>query len=1606
VTRKIDPANVQGPSKTLSPLQKAYLKLEEMQARLEAAERTRREPIAIIGAACRLPGGVCTVEDYWRLLEEGRDAISEVPPERWSIDAYYDADPQAPGKMSTRWGGFLADVDQFDAAFFGISPREAANMDPQQRLLLEVSWEALENAGIAADGLAGSATGVFVGIGFNDYARLLAAQDAQQINAYSGSGIQLCFAAGRVSYALGLRGPSFAIDTACSSSLVALHQACQSLRAGECDMALTGGVNLLLAPEGNIFLSKAGALSPSGRCKTFDAAADGMVRSDGCGVVVLKRLRDAMADGDTVMAVIRGSAINHDGRSSGLTVPNAVAQEAVIRQALKSAGVQPDQVGYVEAHGTGTPLGDPIEVQSTAAVYGYRPEDVPPVVITSVKTNLGHLEAASGIASVIKVALVLRHRKIPQHLHFRAWNPHLALDGARIRVPQEALPWPAGAAGQRIAAVSAFGLSGTNAHIVIEEPPVPEVPSGVPASEIAAPTQFVGILPISAKKPKALSALAHAYCELLAAETAPELGEICRAAAVGRNHHEHRLAIVARNKPEALAQLDAYLAGQTTPGVASGRRPLDKSPPIVFAFSGQGPQWAGMGCGLLDTEPAFRRALEECDALLNAATGRSLFDELRADQAASRLDRTEIAQPVLFSVQVALAALWRSWGIEPSAVVGHSVGEVAAAHVAGALDLPDAMRLVCRRGQIMQQLTGKGRMAAVALSPDEGLARIRGLEDRLSIAAINAPRSIVLSGESDALDSVLSQLREEKVFWRLLPVDYAAHSPQTRRLGPELARALTGLARRPNGVPFLSSVTGSAMSGMSLDTDYWVRNMVEPVRFLATVQSLVASGHKIFLEVGPHPVLSSPIQQTLEASGRPGTILGSLRRDTEERSTLLASLAVLYAEGLSTDWKRIYPRKAPRVAVPTYPWQHQRFWLDVKPFAAPTLALRPEGEVPAHGQGDDVRDWLYELAWVPSEPEGVRELPAGTWLLLADASGVAEQLAKRLSRAGHTCVLLRADESLAAVRTAGDDVTGRAFRRVLDRLPQEAIARLRGVVHLWSLDATPPERTTATTVIGDQDLGTRSAVQLIQAFAAARGQPPPIWLVTRGTQAVGGRTAPIALAQAPLWAIGRTLAAEHPPLWGGLVDLDPDATAEASAADLLRTLSSSDREDQVAFARGQRHVARLGRITAKERTSVRIEPDASYLITGGLDGVGLEIARWLVGRGARHLVLVGRTPIPDREAWTSGDHGWAVRRRVAAIQELEDAGARVEFPSVDVSSEEQMTLLFERLGNTERRVAGVFHAASAWRRPDGRGLVGPLATTTASSFDVVLPPKVVGSWLLRERCRARVPDFVVFFSSGAALVGSAGQGNYAAANAFMDALAHDLSRTGVRALSVNWGPIADAGFGATEEGRAVFELWRRRGVMAISVSQMFEALEQLLSEDRVQAGVMRTDWSVLQAAYADLLDAPWASRLVSASPQRPRRDFSRVLADAPPRERFELLAAHIQELVVVVMGFGPDDAPELDQGLFDMGMDSLLALDLKNRLQASLMHDVPAAALFEHSTIALLTDYILRELLELSAQETNTPAARDKTDVVADIAELSEAEVERLLAERMAKGAR
>ena len=653
--------NTPEPSDNLSRLKRALLALKRMQSRLDDLTLSRTEPIAIIGMGCRFPGGANDPESFWRLMHEGVDAITEVPADRWDIDHYYDPDPHTAGKMYTRHGGFLDRVDLFDPQFFGISPREASSLDPQQRLLLEVTWEALEHAGLSPERLAGSSTGVFIGISSNDFSQVALSREPAEIDHYMGSGVAHSVASGRLSYILGLKGPSLSLDTACSSSLVAVHLACQSLRDGECDLALAEGVNLLFAPEVSISHSRAQMLAPDGRCKAFDAAADGFVRAEGCGVIVLKRLSNAAADGDNILALIRGSAVNHDGRTSGLTVPNGPSQQAVISKALANAGVEPHQVSYVETHGTGTSLGDPIEAGALGAALGLeRPKDRP-VKIGSVKTNIGHLEAAAGIAGLIKVVLALRHEEIPPHLHLTQPNPLIAWSELPLEVPTGGTAWPSGKE-PRIAGVSSFGFSGTNAHVVLEE-----APAAQPAqTEVDRPLH---VLTLSAKSGEALSQLAGRYQKHLAANPAGSLADICSTANAGRAHFFHRLAVVSASSGELREKLTAWGAGRDAAGLYQGRAPVGVQPRVAFLFTGQGSQYKNMGRELYETQPAFRNTLDQCDEILRPLLERSLLDVLYHDSTGA-LDQTAYTQPALFSLEYSLARLWMAWGIRP----GHSPG--------------------------------------------------------------------------------------------------------------------------------------------------------------------------------------------------------------------------------------------------------------------------------------------------------------------------------------------------------------------------------------------------------------------------------------------------------------------------------------------------------------------------------------------------------------------------------------------------------------------------------------------------------------------------------------------------------------------------------------------------------------------------------------------------------------------------------------------------------------------------------------------------------------------------------------------------------------------
>ena len=899
---------------------RALAAIRKLQDELDAVKRERREPIAVIGMACRFPGGADTPEAYWELLASGRDAIVEVPPARWDVAAHYDPDPEAPGKMTTRCGGFLTSVDGFDAHMFGISPREAASIDPQHRLVLELAWEALENANIAADKLYNSNTGVFVGISNTEYgAHLLWSGDPTRINAYAGTGASLGVAAGRLSYLLGLTGPSMIVDTACSSSLVTTHLACQSLRAGECDVALSAGVNLIFGPETFINFSKARMLSPDGRCKTFDAAADGYARGEGGGLVVLKRLSDARRDGDRVLALIRGSAVNQDGPSGGLTVPNGPAQTRVIRQALAAGDVRPEQVGYVEAHGTGTALGDPIEIRALASAYGPGRDPVRPLLVASVKTNFGHLESAAGIAGLIKAVLVLQHAQVPPHLHFKQPSPHIPWSELAIRIPTALQPWDDA---ERYAGVSSFSFSGTNAHIVLEASPEP------PQSEASSQRRW-RLLPLSARDEGALAALASAWCERLADAgsqlTAEAWSELARSAAQGRAQLPHRLAVAADGQALAAQRL----AGADLPRARAAAGGVGK---VAFLFTGQGSQYRRMGQELYAESTVFRAALDECAALLGPRLDKSLAELIYGDDDSDSLDLTAITQPVLFAIEYALARLWQSWGIRPDAVLGHSVGEYAAACVAGVFSLADALGLIAERGRLMQTLCEPGAMVSVPMSEQEVLRVIRPWSGELAVATLNGPRNVVVSSNPLAAAALADGLTASGIEARQLAVSHAFHSPMMGPMLAPFAAAARAVRYRPAALRIYSTLTGTAVGAETAHADYWVRHVEAPVRFADGMRALLEDGYRIFVEVGPKPTLCAlgrEIAATLGAEVADACLwLPSLRPGKPAWASMLESLGQLWVRGAEIDWAELNGPGPAHARLPNYPFQRRPYGID------------------------------------------------------------------------------------------------------------------------------------------------------------------------------------------------------------------------------------------------------------------------------------------------------------------------------------------------------------------------------------------------------------------------------------------------------------------------------------------------------------------------------------------------------------------------------------------------------------------------------------------------------------------------------------------------------
>lgn len=1380
-------------------MQKALAEIRDLRAKLAASEQASRAPIAIVGIGCRFPGGADSPDAFWKLLQNGVDAIGRVPEDRWDVDAYYDPDPAAPGKMHLREGGFLDDVDAFDAQFFGISPREAAWMDPQQRLLLEVCWDALEHSGHAPDSLGGKQTGVFMGLSSFNYAtHILSSFDTAEVEPFFGTGNALSVAAGRLSYTLGLQGPAYVIDTACSSSLAAVHLACESLRRGECSMALAGGAGLILTPDTTVQFCKAGMLARDGRCKTFDSAADGYVRSEGAGVVVLKRLADAIASGDSIIAVIRGSACNHDGRSTGLTVPNGPAQQAVIRAALDNAGVRPGAVAYIEAHGTGTSLGDPIELGALGAVFRAERTVSEPLWVGSVKTNLGHLEAAAGIAGIIKVALAMQHGCIPAHLHFKQPTPHFDWDANPLRITARAVPWPEGAS---CAGVSSFGFSGTNAHVVMERAPRrPE-----PASTEDRPLH---IYTLSARSETALDELVARHRSAL---SAPEFASRCYTANAGRAHFAHRLAAVAA---DADGLREAFLKGQVV------RAYSEYEPRIAFLFTGQGAQYAGMGHQLYLTHPIFRQTLDACDELLRAEFHAPLLEALYGPEHA-RLNETEFTQPALFALEYALAQLWRSWGVEPSIVLGHSLGEYTAACVAGVFDWRHGLRLAALRGRLMGSLPRDGEMAAVLAPFEEVEPFVRQYDRDVSFGSINGPRNVVISGRRAAVQALTAKLHEAGKVTRPLQVSHAFHSPCMDSILAEFEAAVAALEMNEPALTLISNLTGKAMSaGTVPSAQYWSGHIRQPVLFAEGLRTLQSEGADVVLEIGPGTTLLGMARQVLD--GDKHTFLPSLRPGTPDWQTILQSLAQLYVRGAKIDWKSFDAPYARRTLhLPTYPFERQRYWVN-------------DG---SRARRKAIEDAVYAIHWQPCET--------------------------RFSRSQEQILVFEADEAMRA---------------------EDACA------------------------------------SLIEQVRAISAEPSPrrLWVMTRG--------AANAPAQAALRGLAKTIAIEHPDIYGGMIDLDPSlpATDQRHAAGL-----APDAGDDLMLRNGSWYTPRLRKISSSRAKTVQIRDDATYLISGGLGSLGLQFAVKLAEMGARHLLLLGRSPgRPDAHT---------------TVARLRESGVFVSIEQTDVACQETMRAVLDRITAPLR---GVVHAAGVLES-------NLILSTSHRQLAQALRPKAQGAWTLHELTADKELDFFVLCSSAASILGAGGQGAYAAANASLDALAHYRRSLGLPAVSINWGPWAGTGMASQRREASGIRPLDPQFALDVFARNLNPAVAQLL--------VLHADWPALAENYSGrvphiLLD------LLPAAKQTPSQPIVERLAGLSPAQRRDVLTHLVQQKAASVMGFSHDNLPPQKQGFFDMGMDSLLSVELRNKLQAEWPVPLPATLTFEYPSAEALAEFLDRTL--------------------------------------------
>ncbi|ORA10294.1 hypothetical protein BST12_26805, partial [Mycobacterium angelicum] len=1541
-------------------------------ATLAAAVTRVDEPVAVVGMACRFPGGIDSAARLWEAVIGGVDVMGGFPGDRgWDLTTLFDPNPDAVGKTYTRYGGFVPDAAGFDAEFFGISPREARAMDPQQRVFLEVCWEALETAGIDPASLAGSNTGVFAGAWAQPYGN--AGSDGAE--GYAMTGTATSVASGRVAYVLGLQGPAMTVDTACSSSLVATHLACQSLRNGESTLALAGGVTIMTTPSSFIEFARQRGLATDGRCKAFAAAADGVGWSEGAAVLVLERLSDAVRNQRRVLAVVAGSAVNQDGASNGLSAPNGPAQQRVITRAVANAGLTLADVDVVEAHGTGTTLGDPIEAGALIATYGRDRPAGQPLWLGSVKSNIGHTQAAAGTAGLIKMITALNHQTLPPTLHVDRPSSHIDWSGGAVRLLIEPISWPVNDH-PRAAAVSSFGISGTNAHLIVQAAP-DTADQTVGTQRISDPALYIWT--VSARTPAALASQADRLHQHLVDHPDLDLIDLAYSLAATRTQHPYRAAVTAVTTPareDLLAALHALHAGRPHPHLTQHHlagRPGKK----VFVFPGQGAQYPGMGLYLYEHHAVFARALDECDHALRPHTGWSVCDVIRQQSTAPSLERVEVVQPVLFAVMVALAQTLNSYGVVPDAVIGHSQGEIAAAYTAGALSLADAAKVVALRSQALARLSGAGAMASVLLGVEDLQSRLQDFGAGLAVAAINGPAHTVVSGNVAALERFIDACDRDGIQVRRIAVDYASHSPQVEDLRADLLCQLGELNPLPARIPLFSSVAG-AVSADPLDTttmdgEYWYRNLREPVGFRDTVAQLLTQGDNVFVELSPHPVLAPGITDALAHAPEriQSAVITTLHRDRPELDTLAAALARLHTYGHSPSWRCLYPQ-AGTVELPTYAFQHRRYWLAPTPATPTTDVVRPGEAALWKAVDEDAVEAVAQVLGISDTHDAASLRPVvhalRQWRTDLDVRSTANTLRYRIGWTAVTPNTFPPTRHRWLVVAFLDEAEDAWITGLVARYPE--------AIHLLTIDPDQLDRNTLCTLL--TIAATQNACDGIVCFLAtsehehpdfpgiplgllatllvaqAHGDAElgiPLWVTTQGCVWAATDDAPPRPSQSAVWALGQSVCLERPDEWGGMIDL-PHNPAAQDIELLHAILSCPQPEDQLALRHDGVRARRLSAAPVPLDRAASVptwKPRGTALVTGATGRLGGHIVRWLADAGVERVALLSRNAVGHP-------------RSAELEAELHVRGIATTVVSVDVSDRPALTRVLAEIRAEHGPIRTVVHAAAAieWNS---------VSQATAEEFADSYRTKAGGADNLAELLEREPPDTFILFSSAAATWGDARLGCYAAACAHLNALATRLHSHGCTAVSAAFGLWADEISTMTHE---TLDYYHRAGINKLLPATALAALRQSIEANDTVITIADVSWNQFLPAFTARRSQPLLTEFASlasaaatneGTPSDSAEGLRERLASQTPQQQLQTLTTLVAHSTATVLAHPDPDALEPARSFKELGIDSLTALELRNAiteqtgltLPPTLAYDHPAPTALAHHLASLLT---------------------------------------------------